>query len=89
LSNAFVEFVHSVHFFAHDDFFVSFRQFSPNSGVADWFAFQGDNVTAGGWWANGDSNVFHWADQINFDFSVDGFENFDFVYNFDTMVDNW
>lgn len=76
-------------FFAHDHFLFWFFQFGPDAGVGNWAAFQGDQFTTSGRWANSDFDVLVFGLQINFNFSIDGFEDFEFVDDFQTVVDNW
>lgn len=88
-ANAFVECVDVLVFFSHDHLVFRFLQLGPDAGVSDWFAFQSDQFTTSGRWANGDSDVLGCGVQINFDFSIDGVENFEFVDDFQTVVDDW
>lgn len=88
-ADAFVEGVDTVVFFSHNHFHFWFFQLGPDSGVGDGSAFQTDQFTASCWWANSDSDVFGCGLQINFDFSIDGFEDFQFVDDFQTVVDDW
>lgn len=88
-ADAFVECVDAVVFLSHDQFHFWFFQFGPDSGVGDWFAFQRDQFTTSCWWANSDSDVFGCGMQVDFDFSIDGFEDFQFVNDFQTVVDDW
>jgi len=87
-TNAFVECVYAIDFFAHDDFVFGFLQFGPDSGVGDWSAFEVDQFATGGRWSDGDSDVLLGRVQVDFDFSVDGFEDSEFVDDFQTVVDD-
>jgi len=88
-ADAFVEGVDAVVFLSHDHSHFRFLQFGPHASVGDWSAFEADQFAASGRRANGDSDVLGGRVQINFDFGVDGFEDFQFVDDFQTVVDDW